>query len=203
MKMASYKRGYKNDKLSGSSHNWPSWRSIFYYLVEENKRPIIYRILKNGMKECFLIFRAWFKAEITLSRPTGRLCRVSSTWVAQSLVQLGACPSGRGQVEWQLPRTLWTGISPTWLSLEVTDLSQEQTASDRLNTWTWAENPITRIQIITFLIKQEWPDLLQELLDSEKITEEQFQNNSHLNIVGMVGSIDNGKESGLFEVLKI
>jgi len=45
---------------------------------------------------------------------------------------------------------------------------------------------------MTFLY-QEWPGLLQDLFDSEKITEEQFQNNSHLNIVGMVGSIDNGK----------
>jgi len=39
---------------------------------------------------------------------------------------------------------------------------------------------------------KEWSGLLKELLESGKITEEQCQKNGHLNIVGMVGSIDNG-----------
>ncbi|KAH9495476.1 hypothetical protein Btru_012938 [Bulinus truncatus] len=39
--------------------------------------------------------------------------------------------------------------------------------------------------------RQEWPELLQELLDSGKITAQQKEDNKHLNIVGLVGSIDN------------
>jgi 6-phosphofructokinase 1 len=41
--------------------------------------------------------------------------------------------------------------------------------------------------------RQEWPDLLRELREKGLITEEEEQKNGHLNIVGMVGSIDNGK----------
>ena len=40
--------------------------------------------------------------------------------------------------------------------------------------------------------RQEWPDLLKALVENKKITEEQKEKYSHLNIVGMVGSIDNG-----------
>ena len=42
--------------------------------------------------------------------------------------------------------------------------------------------------------RQEWPDLLRELREKELITEEEEQKNGHLNIVGMVGSIDNGEK---------
>ena len=42
--------------------------------------------------------------------------------------------------------------------------------------------------------RQEWPDLLRELREKELITEEQELKCSHLNIVGMVGSIDNGEK---------
>lgn len=41
--------------------------------------------------------------------------------------------------------------------------------------------------------RTEWPELLQSLKESNDITEEEFTKCSHLNIVGMVGSIDNGK----------
>ena len=41
----------------------------------------------------------------------------------------------------------------------------------------------------------EWPELLKSLKDSNDITEEEFTKNAHLNIVGMVGSIDNGKNN--------
>ena len=40
--------------------------------------------------------------------------------------------------------------------------------------------------------RSEWPDLLNELRQSDQITEEDAVRYSHLNIVGMVGSIDNG-----------
>ncbi|XP_069969388.1 ATP-dependent 6-phosphofructokinase-like isoform X5 [Penaeus vannamei] len=41
------------------------------------------------------------------------------------------------------------------------------------------------------LFKQDWPALLQLLLKKGEITEEEKAKNTHLNIVGMVGSIDN------------
>jgi len=39
--------------------------------------------------------------------------------------------------------------------------------------------------------RQEWASLLKELLDTKKISKDDAESNSHLNIVGMVGSIDN------------
>ena len=39
--------------------------------------------------------------------------------------------------------------------------------------------------------KKEWPGLLDELVGSKEITKEQKQEYSYLNIVGLVGSIDN------------
>lgn len=41
------------------------------------------------------------------------------------------------------------------------------------------------------LFRQEWPSLLDELIQKKEITEEQKTKYAHLNIVGMVGSIDN------------
>ncbi|ODN05037.1 ATP-dependent 6-phosphofructokinase [Orchesella cincta] len=41
------------------------------------------------------------------------------------------------------------------------------------------------------LFRQEWPSILEELLKQDRITAEQKANFAHLNIVGMVGSIDN------------
>lgn len=41
------------------------------------------------------------------------------------------------------------------------------------------------------LFRQEWSSLLQELVDSTKITPQQQEQFRHLNIVGLVGSIDN------------
>ncbi len=41
------------------------------------------------------------------------------------------------------------------------------------------------------LFRQEWPDLLAELLEQGKIRPEQAQDQTHLAIVGLVGSIDN------------
>lgn len=41
------------------------------------------------------------------------------------------------------------------------------------------------------LFREEWSELVQELVDSKQITKEQAQQSSHLNIVGLVGSIDN------------
>ncbi|XP_032684134.1 ATP-dependent 6-phosphofructokinase isoform X6 [Odontomachus brunneus] len=41
------------------------------------------------------------------------------------------------------------------------------------------------------LFKEEWPELLKELVDSGDITAEQSEKHKHLHIVGMVGSIDN------------
>ncbi|KAK4291691.1 hypothetical protein Pmani_013509 [Petrolisthes manimaculis] len=41
------------------------------------------------------------------------------------------------------------------------------------------------------LFKQDWPSLLSLLVKNGEITEEEKAANSHLNIVGMVGSIDN------------
>merc|ERR1719495_1025002 len=39
--------------------------------------------------------------------------------------------------------------------------------------------------------KNEWSSLLKELVDTQQISQDLADNNSHLNIVGMVGSIDN------------
>lgn len=41
------------------------------------------------------------------------------------------------------------------------------------------------------LFRQEWASLLKELVDTGKITQEKANSCSHLNIVGLVGSIDN------------
>ncbi|XP_070534871.1 ATP-dependent 6-phosphofructokinase, muscle type-like isoform X6 [Ptychodera flava] len=41
------------------------------------------------------------------------------------------------------------------------------------------------------LFKQEWSQLITELKNEGKINEQEMRKNSHLNIVGMVGSIDN------------
>lgn len=41
------------------------------------------------------------------------------------------------------------------------------------------------------LFRHEWPSLLQELKDSNQIDHQQFENYKHLNICGLVGSIDN------------
>ncbi|RXG70717.1 ATP-dependent 6-phosphofructokinase, partial [Armadillidium vulgare] len=41
------------------------------------------------------------------------------------------------------------------------------------------------------LFRQDWPELLDQLVKDGDITEEQQKMHSHLNIVGMVGSIDN------------
>ena len=46
--------------------------------------------------------------------------------------------------------------------------------------------------------KNEWPELIQSLKDSGDITQDELTKYSHLNIVGMVGSIDNGKNSLVF-----
>ncbi|XP_052260643.1 ATP-dependent 6-phosphofructokinase, platelet type-like isoform X3 [Dreissena polymorpha] len=41
------------------------------------------------------------------------------------------------------------------------------------------------------IFRQEWPSILEELSKRNRITEEQKASCSHLNVVGMVGSIDN------------
>ena len=41
------------------------------------------------------------------------------------------------------------------------------------------------------LFRQDWPGLLKDLVESKQITEEDKKTFSHLNIVGMVGTIDN------------
>ena len=41
------------------------------------------------------------------------------------------------------------------------------------------------------LFRQDWPGLLKDLVESKQITEEDQKTFSHLNIVGMVGTIDN------------
>ncbi|KAG7471815.1 hypothetical protein MATL_G00102000 [Megalops atlanticus] len=60
--------------------------------------------------------------------------------------------------------------------------------------------------------RTEWSELLADLLAEEKITEEEAQNSSHLNIVGMVGSIDNdfcgtdmtiGTDSALHRIIEV
>jgi len=39
--------------------------------------------------------------------------------------------------------------------------------------------------------RSEWPSLLKELVDTKELTAEEIQPFTHLNIVGLVGSIDN------------
>ena len=51
--------------------------------------------------------------------------------------------------------------------------------------------------------RQEWPSLLEELHSTDQISEEDKTQFSHLNIVGMVGSIDNGKCSSFRNILCI
>ncbi|XP_035236738.1 ATP-dependent 6-phosphofructokinase, muscle type-like [Anguilla anguilla] len=60
--------------------------------------------------------------------------------------------------------------------------------------------------------RTEWSELLEDLLEEEKITEEEAQSSSHLNIVGMVGSIDNdfcgtdmtiGTDSALHRIMEV
>ena len=41
--------------------------------------------------------------------------------------------------------------------------------------------------------REEWPELLTSLVENKDISEEDAKKYAHLNIVGMVGSIDNGK----------
>ncbi|PFX14689.1 6-phosphofructokinase, muscle type [Stylophora pistillata] len=41
------------------------------------------------------------------------------------------------------------------------------------------------------LFRQEWQELLEELVETGAVTEKMAKENNHLNIVGMVGSIDN------------
>lgn len=61
------------------------------------------------------------------------------------------------------------------------------------------------------LFSQEWPSLLEELVNTNVITKEQQQSCSHLKIVGLVGSIDNdfcgtdmtiGADTALFRILE-
>ncbi|KAL4655512.1 ATP-dependent 6-phosphofructokinase, muscle type-like [Arapaima gigas] len=60
--------------------------------------------------------------------------------------------------------------------------------------------------------RSEWSELLAELLKAGKITAEQAKHSSHLNIVGMVGSIDNdfcgtdmtiGTDSALHRIIEV
>ena len=41
------------------------------------------------------------------------------------------------------------------------------------------------------IFRGEWPGLLQELVSKQELTQEEIEPFKHLNIVGMVGSIDN------------
>ena len=41
--------------------------------------------------------------------------------------------------------------------------------------------------------REEWPELLKSLVENQDISEEDAKKYAHLNIVGMVGSIDNGE----------
>ncbi|XP_054168222.1 ATP-dependent 6-phosphofructokinase-like [Oppia nitens] len=41
------------------------------------------------------------------------------------------------------------------------------------------------------ILREEWPKILKHLLQNNKITQEMKENNSDLNIIGIVGSIDN------------
>ncbi|GMM36454.1 6-phosphofructokinase subunit beta [Saccharomycopsis crataegensis] len=45
------------------------------------------------------------------------------------------------------------------------------------------------------VFRHDWPSLVKELLDSGRITEEQYAKHEHLNICGTVGSIDNDMSS--------
>lgn len=40
------------------------------------------------------------------------------------------------------------------------------------------------------MLRREWPDLIQELYDTGEIEEDQLEEHRHLNIVGLVGSIE-------------
>ncbi|KAJ8397039.1 hypothetical protein AAFF_G00010930 [Aldrovandia affinis] len=60
--------------------------------------------------------------------------------------------------------------------------------------------------------RTEWSELLEDLVEEEKITEEEAEGASHLNIVGMVGSIDNdfcgtdmtiGTDSALHRIMEV
>ncbi len=45
------------------------------------------------------------------------------------------------------------------------------------------------------IFRSEWPGLLQELVDTKQLTQRQIEPFGHLNIVGLVGSIDNDMSS--------
>lgn len=45
------------------------------------------------------------------------------------------------------------------------------------------------------IFRDEWPGLIKELVESKKLTKEQAEPFKHLNIVGVVGSIDNDMSS--------
>lgn len=45
------------------------------------------------------------------------------------------------------------------------------------------------------LFRKEWPSLIEELLETNQITREQYERHQHLNICGTVGSIDNDMSS--------
>lgn len=45
------------------------------------------------------------------------------------------------------------------------------------------------------IFRDEWPGLIKELVESKKLTKEQAEPFKHLNIVGLVGSIDNDMSS--------
>ena len=51
--------------------------------------------------------------------------------------------------------------------------------------------------------RQEWSSLLDELMEMGEITAEDKEQFSHLNIVGMVGSIDNGKSVQLYNLCTV
>lgn len=62
------------------------------------------------------------------------------------------------------------------------------------------------------MFRTEWSDLLKDLVTKGRITKEEAKNSSHLNIVGMVGSIDNdfcgtdmtiGTDSALHRIIEV
>uniref|UniRef100_A0A671MJ09 6-phosphofructokinase n=1 Tax=Sinocyclocheilus anshuiensis TaxID=1608454 RepID=A0A671MJ09_9TELE len=62
------------------------------------------------------------------------------------------------------------------------------------------------------IFRTEWSDLLKDLISKGKITKEEAKTSSHLNIVGMVGSIDNdfcgtdmtiGTDSALHRIIEV
>ncbi|KAI7794201.1 phosphofructokinase, muscle a [Triplophysa rosa] len=62
------------------------------------------------------------------------------------------------------------------------------------------------------IFRTEWSDLLKDLVAKGRITKEEAKNSSHLNIVGMVGSIDNdfcgtdmtiGTDSALHRIIEV